>query len=61
MKKLLYSDKLEKILGWGILIVAILIFAFRGINEMDNTVIAYDEAYNATVSANLEKYGEYKV
>lgn len=61
MKKLLYSDKLEKILGWGILIVAILIFAFRGINEMDNTVIAYDEAYNATVSANLAKYGEYKV
>lgn len=59
--KMIYGNKLEKFIGGFILIIAIIIFCFRGVNEINNIVISYDEAYNATVSANLAKYGEYKV
>lgn len=55
------KDRLEKMIGLFILFAAIAFFAFRGVNEISNTVISYDEAYNATVSANLERYGEYRV
>ena len=61
MKKLRKNYSVERMIGIVLLFLAIILFLTRGINEIDNTVIGYDEAYNATVSANFAKYDEYKV
>ena len=37
------------------------LFLIDGINLINNMVLSYDEAYNATVAANLFRYGEYRV
>lgn len=61
MKKTCNNHSMEKIIGILLLFFAIMLFFNRGVNEINNTVIGYDEAYNATVSMNFAKYGEYKV
>ena len=38
-----------------------ILFFTDGINTITTQLLAYDEAYNATVAANVFRYGEYRV
>lgn len=51
----------EKIWGFAFCIAGIGIFFVYGIKVINTSIITYDEGYNATVAANLMRYGNYRV
>lgn len=55
----LYSA--EFIAGFVLVMVFLLLFIADGINVIQHQGIGYDEGYNATVAANVMRYGEYRV
>lgn len=57
MKKINY----DTIIGCIIVTFFLIIFAYDCINTIQYQVLAYDEAYNASVAANVMRYGEYRV
>ena len=57
MKKI----NLEWLIAIILLLISISIFCIDGINYIQNSIIGFDEGYNATVSKNYATNGEYRV
>lgn len=52
---------LDFMIGIAIMIVAIILFIMNELNAVQYQLLTYDESYNATVAANVARYGEYRV
>ncbi len=50
---------IEMTISLTILFASMFIFAVDGIDFIKNSIIGYDEGYNATVAANFARYGQY--
>ena len=60
-KNKLLLKKVDFIAGLSIILLIVFIFVIDGVNSIQYQLICYDEGYNATVAANLFRYGEYRV
>lgn len=52
---------IDYVIGFLIVIVFMLANIFDGVNIIRHQIIEFDAGYNATVAANLMRYGEYRV
>lgn len=55
------NSKRNYIISLFLLVFAVLVFVGDCINKVNYQVIGFDESYNATVAANVMRYGEYRV
>ena len=60
-KNIFLQRRLDLVAGVIAILIIMLIFFMDGLNSIQYQLICYDEGYNATVAANLSRYGEYRV
>ena len=53
--------KIDLVIAFSLLALALMVFISDSLNRMQYDYISLDESYNATVAANVVRYGEYRV